>query len=38
MRTLNAKGVFMKNLFRLIGIVALVAVIGFAVVSCGGKK
>jgi len=28
----------MKNFIKLIGIVALVATIGFSVVSCGGEK
>jgi hypothetical protein len=29
------QGVFMKNIFKLIGIIALVAVIGFSIAACG---
>jgi len=30
------KGCFMKNIFKLIGFIALAAVIGFGVIACGG--
>jgi predicted negative regulator of RcsB-dependent stress response len=33
---INLKEIFMKNTIKLFGIIALVAIIGFTVVSCGG--
>jgi hypothetical protein len=34
----NYKGGFMKNIFKILGVISFIAVIGFSIAACGGEE